>query len=66
MDKERIKGAAEHAKGSIKDAIGGLTGNTKLQAEGKAEKLEGNVRDKVGKVKDEVRAEDRRIAERSR
>jgi uncharacterized protein YjbJ (UPF0337 family) len=66
MDEQRIKGAVDHAKGAIKDAVGGLTGDTKMQAEGKMDKLEGNVRDKVGQVKDEVRAEDQRQAEKDR
>lgn len=66
MDDQRIKGAASSIKGTIKDAVGGLTGDTKLQAEGKADKLEGKVRDKVGEVKDEVRAEEARVHETSR
>src|SRR5579883_1749730 len=34
MDKDRIKGSAEQAKGSVKEAAGKVTGDTKLQAEG--------------------------------
>jgi uncharacterized protein YjbJ (UPF0337 family) len=66
MDEQRIKGAVDHAKGAVKDAVGGLTGDTKLQAEGKADKLEGKVRGKVGEFKDEVRAEDARQTEKDR
>lgn len=66
MDDQRIKGAASSIKGTIKDAVGGLTGDAKLQAEGKADKLEGSVRNKVGEVKDEVRAEDARLRETDR
>jgi uncharacterized protein YjbJ (UPF0337 family) len=55
MDKEHIKGAADKAKGAVKDAVGGLTGDTKLQTEGKVDKLKGEARKVVGDVKDAVR-----------
>ena len=35
MDKEHIKGAADKAKGAVKDAAGKLMDDKKLQAEGK-------------------------------
>ena len=38
MDKDRIKGSAEQAKGSIKEAVGKVTGDSKTEAEGKADK----------------------------
>ncbi len=52
MDKEHIKGAAQKAKGSIKDAAGALTGNKKMQAEGKANKMAGSARQSAGDLKD--------------
>ena len=52
MDKEHIKGAAQKATGAVKDAIGSVTGNEKLQAEGKADKAAGTTREAVGDVKD--------------
>ena len=52
MDKEHIKGMAQKAEGSIKDAAGRLTGNERLQAEGKADKAAGAARESVGDVKD--------------
>ena len=33
MDKEHIKGAADKAKGAVKDTVGKMTGDTKMQAE---------------------------------
>jgi uncharacterized protein YjbJ (UPF0337 family) len=48
MDKDRIVGAAKQAKGSIKEAVGKLTGDTKTQAEGAAEKAEGKVQNAAG------------------
>jgi uncharacterized protein YjbJ (UPF0337 family) len=55
MDSDRIAGAAKHVKGSIKEAIGKLTGNTKIQTEGAAEKVEGKVQNTAGGAKDVVR-----------
>ena len=37
MDKDRIKGSAEQAKGKVKEVAGKLTGDAKLEGEGKAE-----------------------------
>ena len=55
MDKDRIKGTAEQVKGSIKEAVGKVTGNDKLEIEGKADKLAGKTQNEVGKAKDAVR-----------
>jgi uncharacterized protein YjbJ (UPF0337 family) len=55
MDKDRIKGAANQAKGAIKDAAGKITGDAKLQAEGKADKLKGKVQNAAGGIKDAIR-----------
>jgi uncharacterized protein YjbJ (UPF0337 family) len=55
MDKDRIKGTAEQAKGAIKQGAGKLTGDTKLQAEGAADKAKGKVRNAVGGAKDAIR-----------
>jgi uncharacterized protein YjbJ (UPF0337 family) len=55
MDKDRIEGAAKQAKGTIKDIAGKVTGDAKLQAEGKAEKAEGKAQNAVGGLKDKVR-----------
>eukprot|EP01036_Dinobryon_divergens_P003375 gene3375-4440_t len=38
MHKDQIEGAGKQAKGAIKDAAGALTGDVKLQAEGKMDK----------------------------
>jgi len=55
MDKDRIKGAADQAKGAVKDAVGKAIGDTKLQTDGKADKLKGKIESAVGGVKDTVR-----------
>lgn len=55
MDKDRIAGAANQAKGAVKDAAGKLVGDPKLQAEGKADKLKGKAQSAIGGAKDAVR-----------
>ena len=44
------EGKATHLKGHIKDAVGGLTGDTSLQTEGKIDQAKGKAQDFVGKV----------------
>jgi uncharacterized protein YjbJ (UPF0337 family) len=39
MDKDRIKGSAEQAKGAVKEAAGKVLGDKKLQTEGKTTRL---------------------------
>lgn len=58
MDNDRIKGMGDQAKGSLKDAAGKLTGDTKLQAEGKMDKVKGKVENAVGGMKDSLRDND--------
>ena len=48
MDKERVKGSAQQAKGKIKELAGKAVGNRKLQARGKAEEAGGKLRNAVG------------------
>jgi len=55
MDKDRIEGAAKQVKGSIKEAVGKVTGDKKTQAEGVAEKAAGKVQNSVGGAKDAAR-----------
>ena len=55
MDKDRIKGSAQQAKGSIKEAAGKVTGDSKTQAQGKADKASGKARNTVGGIKDALK-----------
>jgi uncharacterized protein YjbJ (UPF0337 family) len=55
MDKDRIAGAANQAKGAMKQAAGKITGDTKLQAEGAADKAKGQVQSAAGSAKDALR-----------
>ena len=55
MDKDRIAGSANQAKGALKEATGKMTGDAKLETEGKTEKAAGKVQNAVGGMKDAVR-----------
>jgi uncharacterized protein YjbJ (UPF0337 family) len=55
MDREHVKGAADKAKGAMKDAAGKVTGDTKLQSEGKIDKAKGAAHNAAGDVKDAAR-----------
>ena len=55
MDKERIKGAKDQVAGSVKEAIGKVTGDARTEAEGKAQKTGGDVETTAGKAKDALR-----------
>ena len=50
MDKDRIQGAGKQVKGTVKQAIGKVTGNKQTEVEGAAEKMVGNVQSKIGQA----------------
>jgi uncharacterized protein YjbJ (UPF0337 family) len=50
-----VKGAADKVKGAIEDTAGKLTGDKKLQAEGKMDKLKGDVHQVAGDLKEAAR-----------
>jgi uncharacterized protein YjbJ (UPF0337 family) len=58
MDKDRIKGAAEQAKGKVKEVAGKVTGDEKLKAEGKVDQIKGKVQNTVGGIKESLRESD--------
>ena len=45
----------DETPGAVKDAVGKVTGDTKLQAEGKMDKAKGKVESAVGGTRDAVR-----------
>lgn len=55
MDKDRVDGAGKKVSGSIKEAIGKITGDKKSRVEGKANKAAGEAQNDVGSAKDAVR-----------
>jgi uncharacterized protein YjbJ (UPF0337 family) len=60
IDHDRVAGSAKQAKGSLKEGVGSVLGDTKLQAEGKLDKVEGKAQNTFGGVKDSVRDNDPR------
>jgi uncharacterized protein YjbJ (UPF0337 family) len=57
MDKDRVEGAAEQAKGKVKEIAGKVTGDSKTEAEGKADQVKGKVQNTAGGIKDTVRGD---------
>ncbi len=55
MDKDRIKGSAEQAKGKVKEVAGKVLGDSKLETEGKTDQVAGKIQNAVGGLKDAVR-----------
>jgi uncharacterized protein YjbJ (UPF0337 family) len=55
MDKDRIKGSLDQAKGKVKEGVGKMTGDQKTEAEGKVDQAKGKVENAVGSAKDKLR-----------
>lgn len=53
--KNRAKATAKNIEGKVQEAVGGLTGDTKAQAEGQEKQAEASVRHTVEDVKDAVK-----------
>ena len=55
MNKDRIQGSVEQAKGKMKEVAGKVTGDSKLETEGKAQQVAGKVQNAIGGFKDAVK-----------
>ena len=55
MDREHVKGAADKARGAIKEAAGKVSGDKELESEGKVDKVKGDLHNSAGNVKDAAR-----------
>jgi uncharacterized protein YjbJ (UPF0337 family) len=55
MNKDRVEGSLEQAKGKLKEVAGKATGDSKLEAEGKGQQIAGKVQNTVGGFKDAVK-----------
>ncbi len=55
MDKDRSAGVGHQVKGALKEGAGKITGNERVEAEGKVERAGGKVQEGVGKGKDALR-----------
>ena len=54
MAREQVRGAVNKVKGTVKDAVGKVTGNKKMQAEGTVDKLTGKLESAVGSAKQTI------------
>jgi len=52
MNNQHVKGTAEKAVGKIKETAGHITGNKRLEREGKVDQVKGAVHNAVGDAKD--------------
>lgn len=55
MDKDRIEGSATKIGGDIKEGVGHVLGDKKMEAEGKLDQAEGKAQNTLGGVKDTLR-----------
>ncbi len=55
MDREHVRGTADKVKGEIKDTAGKVTGDRKLETEGKFDKAKGSAHKIAGDIKDAVK-----------
>jgi len=50
----QAKGASKEVGGKVRNAVGGLTGDTSEQLKGKAKEMEGKAQRKVGEAEEDV------------
>ena len=55
MNKDQTEGAAKQVRGSVKEAIGKVTGSDQTEVAGMAEKVAGKLQTKVGDLKEDFR-----------
>jgi uncharacterized protein YjbJ (UPF0337 family) len=55
MNKDRIQGSAEQAKGKIKETAGKAMGDKKLERAGKGDQIKGKMQKAIGGLKDALR-----------
>ena len=55
MDKDRVEGSVEQAMGKMKEVAGKVTGDSKLEGEGKADQVSGKIQNTIGGIKDTLR-----------
>lgn len=54
MSENRVEGAFQNVAGKVQDAVGGLTGDTRTQAEDKARQVAGKVQGAYGEAADQA------------
>lgn len=54
-NKNTVKGVGNQVAGNAKEAAGKLTGNKKLEAEGRLQELKGDAQRAAGKVEEKIK-----------
>jgi uncharacterized protein YjbJ (UPF0337 family) len=54
MDKDRLEGIGHQIKGVVKESLGRIIGDAKLQADGAAERAAGKAQNAIGSARDET------------
>lgn len=57
MDKDRVEGSAQQAKGKVKEVAGKALGDKKTETEGKVDQVKGKAQNAAGGLKDALRGE---------
>jgi uncharacterized protein YjbJ (UPF0337 family) len=57
-NEDELKGKFENLKGRVKEALGTVTGDKKLEAEGAVERVEGAAQEKVGEIEKKITTPD--------
>ena len=52
--KDQIKGTIKEGEGRVRDAVGGLTGDSSEQLKGKAQQIKGKVQRKIGEAESDA------------
>ena len=55
IDDDRIEGSATNLGGKLKEGLGNLTGDSKLQTEGETDQVKGKAQNAIGGIKDSAR-----------
>ena len=55
IDDDRIEGSATNLGGKLKEGLGNLTGDAKLQSEGETDQVKGKAQNAIGGIKDSAR-----------
>lgn len=59
MGNDRAKGIGKQVEGKAKEVAGVVSGDRKLEGEGKLKQAEGKGQETVGKIKDDLKKSDR-------
>ncbi|NMF98240.1 CsbD family protein [Aromatoleum toluolicum] len=55
MNKDQVKGRIEEAKGKMKEVAGKVSGDKKLEREGKIQNISGKVQAGIGDLKEDIK-----------